>query len=291
MNALTSSTSHAIYKPSGKVIEAAHVAEDIKRGPWVCPSKFCNLPLTHTRGTRVAAPQGTTVERAPYFKRKTPGTLHSAHCDVHVNDLENMSSHEPRRGYIPRNEIVLLRVGSRPDTNPPKPKAPSRPSKSTGPDYAGRPGSMSSILKLIESLGGQEAMAKLWHTHHGERYRWNEIAYGAEHAEYVRLHKTVSERFNPDEHRPWIVWGTVQAGAQEAKNDSSKKFLRIGASYSAQVPKVRIYIPNTPEFAAVIRKAVAGTRVAFVISGVKETDIAHGIYGSLNKPDDIAFLD
>ncbi|MBS3183317.1 hypothetical protein [Leucobacter manosquensis] len=290
MGDTTTSTSHALHVPSGEIISASQVGEATKPGPWECPSNKCRLALTPVRATLVAGQGASTIERGPFFKRKTPGTLHTKSCDLHVGDLEKMSAYTPRPGNAPRNETVLLSVGSHPNTKVPEASLSPRTQRNVGPDYAGRAGSMASLLRLIERMGGEEAMKRLWHSHHGQRYRWQEIAYGAEHSEYVRLRDEVTGLFKYDEHRPWIIWGTVQEGPKEPKYDHTKRVLRVGATYGASVPKVRVYVPNTSEFEQVIENAIAGTDVAFVLSGVKETDVAIGVYGNLKAPSDIAFL-
>lgn len=291
MTETTSSTSQARFVLSGERIDASKVTAANKQGPWECPSRDCRLPLTHVWGTQASSASATPTKRAPHFKRKTQKSLHASECAVHLNDLEKMAAYTPRTGYAPRNETVLLRVGHRQKIKKGSATASSPMPKNTGPDYAGKPGSMAAILDFMESVGGDDGMSKLWHTHNGVRYRWREIAYGADHSEYLRLHEAVADLVSFDEYRPWIIWGTVQEGPKDTKYDPSRKVIRVGATYSAPIPKVRVYFPSTPEFTKTLSNIVEGKEVAFVLSGVKETDIAHGVFGHLSNPSDLVLLD
>lgn len=281
---------HAQYLQTGELVAAADVTQTNKQGPWKCPSPSCSLRLTHVRGTRPSNTAGIPTERAPHFKRKVPKTLHSEQCDIRVNDAEAMAKYVSRKGKPRRDETVLIQFGLRPP--PPAHVASTSPphKQSSGPDYVGRPGSMQALLSLIESSGGEDQMHKHWYTHHGMNYTWRDIAYRAEQSEYIRLHDEVSRIFNFDQYRPWIIRGTIRDSVAESKSGDGTKFIVIGATQSSPVPKVRAYAPSSPDFETLLKEAIPGRQVAFMLSKVRATDKAHGVYGYLTSPADFVFI-
>lgn len=285
-----SKNTYALHLDTGELVAAADVTQENKQGPWKCSSSACELRLTHVRGAYPSSATGVPTERAPHFKRKVPKTLHSEQCDVRANDAEAMAKYASRKGKPRRDETVLIQFGLRP-APPVHVAGPASPqNQGSGPGYVGKPGSMQALLSLIESSGGEDQMHKHWYTHHGTSYRWRDIAYKAEQSEFIRLHDEVSGIFNFDKYRPWVIRGTIRESAAESKSGDNTKFIVIGATESSPVPKVRAFAPSNLGFENLWKEAIPGRQVAFLLSKVRTTDLAHGVYGYLTSPTDLVFL-
>lgn len=282
----------AFHQPTRTTYAATEVTDSLKAGPWLCMGANCRLVLTHVKGNDAATASRTTQKRPPHFRRKRQGSLHSKACTERPLDASKMSASRALPKIAKPNNSVRIAFGARPEQTGQGNSSDERaePATRSNSDYVGEPGSMASLLKLIETLGGHEGMSRHWHIYAGESYRWRAIAYEASLEEYKRLHRDVSERFETFPFWPTIVWGTVQRGPQKSSQRENHKFITVASTVNSTVPKVRVFMKDSPHFEPLLSKTVKGTQVAFLMSEVAKSDVAEGVHGDLHHPSDLVFL-
>lgn len=285
-------SSQALLQPTGVAYAATEVTDPIKAGPWLCMGVGCRLILTHVKGNDAATASKTVQKRPPHFRRKHRGSLHSEACTEKPLDASKMSASRALSKVAKPNNSVLITFGGRPDRadlgNSPTERA--LPTTKSTSDYVGQPGSMASLLRLIETIGGHEEMSRYWHIYAGKPYRWRDIAYEASLEEYQRLYRDVSGRFEVFPFWPTIIWGTIQRGPKNSSQRENHKFITVASTVNATVPKVRLFMEDSPAFEPLLSKAAKGDRVAFLMYEVAKSDVAEGVHGNLHHPSDLAFF-
>lgn len=232
---------------------------------------------------------GLRVPVRPHWVRSDRSRLHRSGCEG--NEAAQRTRKSQRLGRdIRYDDTMLLQFGERQVVKRSEGGEPREHRES--PDYAARAGTLSRLLRLFEANGGHEGMRKYFFVHNGTDYRWEEIAYRAEQAEYQRLTNRFTGVVNPSRFWPWIVWGKVVSVGERHKGDGRMQLDLVPEDPpNPEGYRVSLFYPKEIAGQEPLSALRVGARVvALMRPKIYEATHFLGLVGSLAEPGDLVVL-